>query len=431
MWRSLTSRVALAGVVLAVLFAILVVVFVDASDSAQHSWDERNHADQVLDTVNRATNEVIDVETGLRGFALTRKTRFLDPFWTAQAALPVTMTRLVALTAHDAAFARPAADIDTAVAEYVNGYALPLMRRIRSATPLNMDAQAAEGERQVDRLRHAFGRMQTTVRAHQRAAALTVRSESHRSRWIALLGLVGALALVLVTIAAVARGARRLDGLNGELEQRVARRTTELEASREETLQRLARAAEWRDDQTHEHAERIGRTAALLGAELGLDDATIEQLRSAARLHDIGKIATPDAILLKRGRLTPEETATMRRHAVAGGQILSGSESSVLRMAEAIARSHHERWDGQGYPFGLAGDAIPLVGRIVAVADVFDALTHARPYKPAWPVARAVAEIRRGAGTHFDPAVVAAFERLDPVALIGSPDTGPRLVRVA
>jgi putative nucleotidyltransferase with HDIG domain len=431
MGRSLTSRVALAGVVLAVLFAVLVVVFVDSSDSARHSWDERNHADQVLDAVNRATNEVIDVETGLRGFALTRKERFLEPFWTAQAGLPVTMTRLMTLTAHDAAFARPAQDIDVAVAEYVNGYALPLMRRIRSSTPLDMDAEAIEGKRQVDRLRRAFGRLQTTVRAQQRTAALIVRRENHRSRRIALLGLVGALALVLVTIAVVARGARRLDGLNDELEQRVASRTAELERSRAETLERLARAAEWRDDETYQHAERIGRSAQALGAELGLDAETLEHLRSAAPLHDIGKISTPDAILLKRGRLTPEERATMRRHAEAGAQILSGSESSVLRMAEAIARSHHERWDGQGYPFGLAGDAIPLAGRIVAVADVFDALTHERPYKPAWPVAEAVAEIERGAGTHFDPAVVAAFRRLDPHVLAGSAEAGRRLVRVA
>ncbi len=431
MWRSLTTRVALAGAVIAGLFAGLVVVFVDASDSASVSLAQRHHADQVIDAADRAINQVIDIETGLRGFALTREDRFLQPFWRAQAALPVTMDRLVTVTAGDVAFSRPAAASERAVAAYVNGYALPLMRRIRAVTPVNMDAEAVEGKAQVDHLRAAFQNLQTVVRSEQRAAAVAVKMENHRARRIALLGLVGALALVLITIAVVARGARRLDGLNESLERRVAHRTAELERSREETLQRLARAAEWRDDETHEHAERIGRTAALLAAELGLDAPIRDHMRSAAPLHDIGKIATPDAILLKRGRLTPDELATMRRHAEAGAQILSGSESCVLRLAEEIARTHHERWDGHGYPDGLSGRDIPLAGRIVAVADVFDALTHARPYKPAWPVHEALSEIRRGAGTHFDPAVVAAFERLDHVALVGQVDDRRRLVRVA
>jgi putative nucleotidyltransferase with HDIG domain len=431
MWRSLTSRVALAGVVIAALFAGLVVVFVDASDSSSRSWAQRNHADHVLDTVNTATDQVIDVEMGLRGFALTRQQRFLQPFWSAQAELPVTMTRLVTLTQDDPAFTAPAHAIEIAVADYVHGFALPLMRRIAATRPVNMERQALEGQLQVNRLRVAFGRLQRAVRAQQRAAAVRVRSENRRVRRIGLLGLAGALALLGVTIVVVARGARRLDALNDDLEQRVDRRTAELERSREETLQRLARAAEWRDDETRQHAERIGRTAALLAAELGLDDATCAHLRSAAPLHDIGKIATPDAILLKRGRLTDEEMVIMRRHAQAGAQILSGSESAVLRLAEEIARTHHERWDGQGYPHGLSGREIPLSGRIVAVADVFDALTHARPYKPAWPLAAALEEIRRGAGTHFDPAVVAAFERLDHVALVGFVDESRRLFRVA
>jgi putative nucleotidyltransferase with HDIG domain len=374
---------------------------------------------------------VIDIETGLRGFALTREERFLQPFWHADAALPVTMNHLVDLTRDEPTLAGPARRIELAVTDYVHGYALPLMRRIRAGFTLDMDEQAAQGKLQVDRLRATFDALQSAVRAQQALAADAVRDEGERAHWIGLAGLIGAIALLLATIGVVARGARRLDGLNEELEQRVAHRTAELERSRHETLQRLARAAEWRDDETRQHAERIGRTAALLAAELGLDETTCEHLRSAAPLHDIGKLSTPDAVLLKPGRLTAEEMATMRRHAEAGAQILSGSESGVLRLAEEIARTHHERWDGHGYPYGLSGDDIPLSGRIVAVADVFDALTHARPYKPAWPVAEALAEIRRGCGSHFDPAVVAAFERLDAVALVGSVDGSRRLIRVA
>jgi putative nucleotidyltransferase with HDIG domain len=431
MWRSLTSRVALAGAITAVLFGALVVVFLDASDGASRSAAQRRHADAVLDAVDRATNQVIDVEAGLRGFAMTRQERFLRPFWAASAALPLTMIRLVRLTSNDPAFAPPAQRIELAVADYVHGYALPLMQRIRAGYTLDMDEQATQGQRQVDHLRATFDALQGAVRTQQARAADAVRRQSDRAHWIALGGLIGAIALVLATIRVVARGARRLDGLNDELEQRVAHRTAELRRSREETLQRLARAAEWRDDETRQHAERIGRTAALLAAEMGLDEATCARLRSAAPLHDIGKISTPDAVLLKRGRLTAPEMVIMRRHAEAGAQILSGSESGVLRLAEEIARTHHERWDGAGYPSGLAGEDIPLSGRIVAVADVFDALTHARPYKAPWPVADALAEIRRGAGSHFDPAVAAAFERLDPVALVGTVDPAPPLARVA
>ena len=156
------------------------------------------------------------------------------------------------------------------------------------------------------------------------------------------------------------------------------------------------------DHATQKHAERIARLAFEIGRELGLDGRALDELRQAAPLHDIGKLAVPEEILLKPGRLDPAEMAIARRHAAAGAQMLTG-------LAAEIAHTHHERWDGTGYPAGLAGEEIPLAGRIVAVADVFDALISERPYKPAWPVERAIAEIRAGAGTHFDPAVVAAF----------------------
>ena len=203
---------------------------------------------------------------------------------------------------------------------------------------------------------------------------------------------------------------------NAELERRVAARTAALTAANAalvaaqyETLDRLARAAEARDDDTGRHTARVGATSALLARELGWSVEDADRLERAAVLHDVGKIGIPDGVLLKPGRLDAAELAVMRTHTTAGAAILAGSDHALLQVAEAIALTHHERWDGAGYPRGLAGATIPPAGRIVAVADVFDALTHARPYKAAWPVADAVAEIAWQAGRQFDPAVVAAF----------------------
>jgi putative nucleotidyltransferase with HDIG domain len=191
-----------------------------------------------------------------------------------------------------------------------------------------------------------------------------------------------------------------------------------LERARLETLQRLALAAEYRDDSTSEHTERVARTAVLLARRLGRPEAEVSLYRLAAPLHDIGKLAVSDALLLKPGRLTAEEIQLMKRHTTAGAAILSGSTSDVLRLASEIALSHHEWWDGSGYPNGLKGDAIPLSGRIVAIADVFDALAHARPYKAAWGLDDAVAEIERLNGRQFDPSIVEAFRSLDPQTLV-------------
>jgi PAS domain S-box-containing protein len=193
------------------------------------------------------------------------------------------------------------------------------------------------------------------------------------------------------------------------LEAKVAEKTSELNDARAEILQRLAVAAEYRDDDTFQHTERVGKSAAEIGAALGLAKEQIEFLREAAPLHDVGKLAISDSILLKPGKLTVEEYEVMKTHAAAGARVLSGSSSPVLQMATIIAATHHERWDGTGYPAGLTGEAIPLVGRVVAIADVYDALTHDRPYKAAWPRERAIAEIRRSAGSQFDPKVAAAF----------------------
>ena len=193
------------------------------------------------------------------------------------------------------------------------------------------------------------------------------------------------------------------------LEKLVAERTRELDAARAETLRQLAIAAEYRDDETYQHTERVGHVAAKLALGLDLPAGQVTLLRQAAPLHDVGKLAIPDCILLKAGKLTSAEFEVMKTHAPLGARLLSSGSSPVLQMAAVIAGTHHERWDGGGYPKGLSGEAIPLVGRIVAVADVFDALTHDRPYKRAWSADEAVAEIGRCAGGQFDPRVVTAF----------------------
>lgn len=200
------------------------------------------------------------------------------------------------------------------------------------------------------------------------------------------------------------------------LEQRVVERTQALEEAHLEVCDRLARAAEFRDDATGQHTRRVGRLSVELAQAVGMDEATTKLLAQAAPLHDVGKIAIPDAILLKPGQLTPSEFAVVRTHTTAGAELLSGGQSRLMQMAEQVARSHHERWDGQGYPHGLAGEAIPVAARVVAVADFFDAVSHPRPYRAPWPRSRAVDEIRRGAGTRFDPALVEAFLELPAAA---------------
>jgi PAS domain S-box-containing protein/putative nucleotidyltransferase with HDIG domain len=196
------------------------------------------------------------------------------------------------------------------------------------------------------------------------------------------------------------------------LEAMIVERTRELDDARTDTLRQLALAAEYRDDETYQHTERVGHVAARIALVLGLPAGQVTLLRQAAPLHDVGKLAIPDRILLKPGKLTVEEYEVMKTHTELGARLLSSGSSPVLQMAALIAATHHERWDGNGYPQGLAGESTPLVGRIVAVADVFDALIHDRPYKQAWPVDDALAEIERAAGSQFDPRVVSAFLEL-------------------
>ncbi len=225
-----------------------------------------------------------------------------------------------------------------------------------------------------------------------------------------------------------------LQSYSHELERQVRQRTAEVMASRTELIHCLARLAEYRDNETGRHVIRVGRYSGLLARELGLDDDTIELIEHAAPLHDIGKIGIPDAILLKDGKLTPEEFVIMQRHValgkgafepmsahemkafrshtILGEMMVNVSSSPLLTMAAQIALTHHERWDGEGYPIGLSGEDIPLSGRIVAVADVFDALSNKRPYKPAFPVEKCFAILDEESGAHFDPQVVKAFKAI-------------------
>lgn len=220
---------------------------------------------------------------------------------------------------------------------------------------------------------------------------------------------------------------RELRAQNDRLDQKVRQRTRELEQTQHEIVTRLAQAAEYRDDQTGEHTHRVGHLSALLARELGLSEDEAELIRQAAPLHDLGKIGIPDAVLMKPGKLTPEELAVMRTHTEIGARLLSGSHFPLLRLAEEIARTHHEWWNGNGYR-GLAGEAIPLASRIVTVADTFDAITHDRPYRAAASIRAAIDELRREAGRQFDPRVVEAMARvleaemgLEPAAPVTSP----------
>lgn len=214
---------------------------------------------------------------------------------------------------------------------------------------------------------------------------------------------------------------RQLQEEREELAARVRERTRALEQAHAQTLARLAQAAELRDDDTGEHTHRVARAAAAIARHLGLPPEQVELIREAAPLHDLGKIGIPDAILLKPGPLTAEEWVQMRTHTTMGARILAGGGSRLMEAAEEIALCHHECWDGSGYPRSLAGEQIPLPARIVAVADFYDALTHDRPYREAWPVARVLDAAQKEAGTRFDPDVTAALAAAWEAGDLGHP----------
>jgi HD domain len=229
----------------------------------------------------------------------------------------------------------------------------------------------------------------------------------------------GLVAVVCVLVLAVAAGTvgwlageRHREALQREIGDRsieLRKAMTELEIAQAETVRRLSMAVEFRDEDTGAHIERIGRFSTLLAEQIGLEEELCERMSHAAPLHDVGKVAIPDAILLKPGKLTTQERAIVETHAEEGHRLLKGSSSAILDLAATIALSHHEKWDGSGYPRGVVGEAIPIEGRIVAIADVFDALTSDRVYRKAFTVEEAVAMMRAERGKHFDPVLLDAF----------------------
>jgi putative two-component system response regulator len=194
-----------------------------------------------------------------------------------------------------------------------------------------------------------------------------------------------------------------------ELERLVALRTAELEKTRQQIIRRLGRAAEFKDNETGNHVIRMSHYARLIAQAHGMSAAQVKLIYHAAPMHDVGKIGIPDNIMLKPGKLDDAEWEVMRQHPAMGAAIIGDHKDDLLQAARRIALTHHEKWDGSGYPIGLAGDAIHIFGRIIAIADVFDALTSERPYKKAWTVEATLAMIKESAGTHFDPGLMLAF----------------------
>jgi putative two-component system response regulator len=206
----------------------------------------------------------------------------------------------------------------------------------------------------------------------------------------------------------------QLHNQNVLLEQRVSERTRELENTRKEVVRRLGRAAEYRDNETGMHVIRMSQSARLIALRSGMPQAQANLLFEAAPMHDVGKIGIPDNILLKPASLNAEEWLEMKKHPVIGAEIIGNHDSDLLCLARTVALTHHEKWDGSGYPYGLAGDDIPIEGRIVAIADVFDALTSTRPYKAAWSTTQTVEFMASQSGIAFDPRLLEAFMALVP-----------------
>lgn len=233
-------------------------------------------------------------------------------------------------------------------------------------------------------------------------------------------------------LLALRRAQRQLAARAAILDREVSMKTEELVDREREIIWRLSRATERRDTDTGDHIARMSRICAIIAEGLGLPPEDCRLIEIAAQMHDVGKVGIPDEILFKPGRLTPEERKVMETHADLGWTILEGSQSRLLQMAAEIAVSHHEKWNGSGYPKGLVGEAIPIAGRITALADVFDALMSVRPYKPAWPIEKARAFIEEGSGEHFDPACVRIFfERFDEIAAIAGSEHGAASTQAA
>jgi putative nucleotidyltransferase with HDIG domain len=356
---------------------------------------ELRRSGEVVRVARQAYELALDREAAIRGYLLTRDSSSLVAELVAREPLATAIDSLEVLTATDPEQSQHAATIRTTINRWANVFALPALRKPDHARG---EREALIGATLFETVRWSFVNL---LRAEEVVySARQLRQE--RMRVFADV----AITLELVVLLAVLIRARRRT-----LSQATALACAE-ESAREaqlEVLARLAAAGEARDDDTGQHTRRVGELAARTAEALGLSADEVELIRLSAPLHDVGKIGIPDSILRKPRALTAAEFAIMQKHTVIGAEMLADGATPQIRMAELIARSHHEWWNGGGYPDGLAGEAIPLAARIVAVADVYDALTHARPYRRAWSRDRVIAELRRKSGTHFEPRVVEAF----------------------
>jgi HAMP domain-containing protein len=454
------------------LLAVALGALFVTTQAAHESQHERLSSDRAVNAAYRTLQSVAAMEDGLRAYDLIGRRRYRAALRVHRRAFAAAARELEMLTSSGDAAARRSADQLVAGGTAYIAAERAVSRDGGGSEPAATRRSAVlAAERRVETMRRNFDELLAAETAAAESLMRRNEQDARAARAIGV-GTTGASLLlvlafglmlrrrVLQPVRALGQAARRLGGgsfgermpeprlrefkpsqeafnamaaqldgqrgelleLNAELEGRVEERTAALEAARLEVLSRLARVTEYRDDDTRMHTERVGRTAALVGEAMGLDAGEIRLLRLAAPLHDIGKVGLPDSILLKPGRLTADERAAMQRHTTIGADMLADSQSDVLRMAEQIALTHHERWDGAGYPHALRGTVIPLAARIVAVADVFDALTHERPYKEAWPLSRAVELITHEAGAQFDPDVVAAFLTLDAERLVDDAD---------
>lgn len=454
---TLAGRFSAWLVVIAVILAVALGTMLASLSRLETARKANHRTDQRVEAGAHVLRDVLDTQIGVRGFLLTGQERFLEPTRAAAERFPGDRARLLDLVdEHQAELVRGLAE---EAADLVQGLG-PQVVSDPPRTRRGIVAVLSAGNERVDALRTQVERFATVEQREGDQLEDAAIARAEQTRWVAITGTIAALlALALLgwrvqrlavhPLSRLVEGTRRLAGgdysarldvpelrelaqvsasfnelgdalldrdlmiaqQTEQLEERVAERTMELDRSRMEVLQRLALAAERRDDDTYAHTERVGALSERIAHALGLDQRRCELLRLAAPLHDVGKIGVPDAVLLKEGPFTPEERLAMQEHTTIGAEILGGSSSPVIQTAERIALTHHEWWDGSGYPAGLRGEEIPLEGRIVAIADVYDALTHDRPYRTALAPQEALDIVRGGSGTQFDAALVATFVR--------------------
>jgi HD-GYP domain-containing protein (c-di-GMP phosphodiesterase class II) len=373
-----------AAVVLATLSIVAVTTLQDRASMGRDAQVELGQVQRDFDALQSMPYDVLGSAGPARDARLLRRMEASERRIDARLAA----LRLDALTPH----------LTTVVAPYKAN--LVLLERIRRLLVQGQQARA-------DALGPVAGRRQAETNHQLELAEADYRTRATTSQRLATDGSAAMIILLVSLFCVFYFRERKAHAIAERLTTHNAQLL--LQDSQLLVIQRLAVAAEYRDDDTGQHTRRVARLAVLIGRVLAMSREQLLLLGHAAPLHDVGKIGIPDSILLKRGALTAQEFMRMQGHTTVGAAILSGQNFPLLEMAEQIALSHHERWDGSGYPSGLSGAAIPLAGRVVAVADVFDALTHERPYKDAWSVADAVAEISHQRGRMFDPEVVDAF----------------------